>query len=157
MPIWDYYERYSPMITRAYDETDGRAYPRKNGFCIFDVPDFEPSGAPTCTLYYYQNAHSGTPGLVVTWMYQITSWPCDDNTFFWAAWNSDTTLATDSTHASNGWYKVPLTGAGCSVVAACAGSTIHAGWICPDSVDGTYTEVCGATSDYPPYIKVVYD
>lgn len=158
--IWDFYERYNPMITRAYDCYPGdqnRAYPRKNGFCIFSVPDFQTLGTPTCTLYYYQNAHSGTPGLAVTHMYQITTWPwSDNNTLFWAAWNSDTTIATDSTHASNGWYKVPLTSDGCLAVKGRANGSLIAGWICRDSVDGTYTEVCGATSDYPPYIKVVY-
>ena len=46
---------------------------------------------------------------------------------------------------------------GCVLVWGNAGSSLITGWICPDSVDDTYTEVWGATNDSPPYIKVVYD
>jgi hypothetical protein len=158
--IWDSYSRTYGTITRGYSESDGRANPRKNGFCIFNVPSFTPGNGTVlaCTLWYYQSAHNGTASLVVKWPQSITSWPpASDNTLFWAIWNSTDTIAVDTYHASdNTWYKVPLTSAGGMAVLARSGSSLVTGWVYPDSTNGTYADVSGVGAN-APYIKVWYE
>jgi hypothetical protein len=179
---WDYFEYYTPTITRAfyyyqlpvqppaYDTF--RAYPRKNGYCVFGIPGFNWTGdLPVCTLFYYQTAHNGSPDLRVNAWYP-TSWPPGgryNSTYFMAIWNSTDIVATDSAHASdNNWYGVPLTyWATCAIADSgsshyMAGDTARftTGWIYPSysvihGVNGWYADVSGS-GDYKPYIKVVY-
>lgn len=164
MPIWDYYVRTYGTITRGYYYYSYlqpyRAHPRKNGFCIFNVPSFTPRNGTVlaCTLWYYQSAHNGTASLVVKWPQSITSWPpASDNTLFWAIWNSTDTIAVDTYHAGDGtWYKVPLTSAGGMAVLECEGGSLVTGWVYPDSTNGTYADVSGVGAN-APYIKVWYE
>ena len=181
LTIWDYYTFNTYTITRAFDYyhtptqpplvDTSRAYPRKNGFCVFRIPPFDsPNGIPVCTLYYYQNSHSGSADLLVNAWFENIMWPPiyqgDRNTMFWAIWNSTDTVATDVTHANDDcWYKVPLSDWACQAIAD-SGATgdwtvFYTGWIYPSYManhgqDGWYTDVSGADA-IPPYIKVVYD
>ena len=171
--IWDSYSwSYGSPITRAYYDyysgQSSRAYPRKNGYCIFQVPHFTcPAGIPACTLYLYQTAHSGSASLKVTaWdMSGGTSWPpmgqSDMNSYFWAIWNG-TVIATDVAHTTdNCWYKVALSTAACGLIADSAaqqgGGRFNTGWVYPDSVDGTYTDVTGYDYYHAPFIRAWYD
>jgi len=182
LSIWDYYVWGYPTITRAFDYYQYptqppsydtmRAYPRKNGYCVFNIPGFNWSGdLPACTLYYYQSAHNGSPDLLVNaWV--PDNWPPgggNNQICFWRIWNSTDTVATDVTHANdNCWYKVPLTyWARCAIADSgsyhygAGGSAIfYTGWIYPSysashGVRDSYTDVSGS-SGYRPYIKVVY-
>jgi hypothetical protein len=76
--IWDRYEWHfqDSTITRAFyyatlplsppRPDTNRAYPRKNGYCVFSVPPFDcASQVPACTLYYYQVSHFRSPDLLV--------------------------------------------------------------------------------------------
>ena len=150
-------DSFSPVVRRGYNEYQNRPYPRQIGFCYFEGPAFS-SLSPTCTLFYYQKDHYGLPELEVRWAsYPLSGAPAE--TLFWYSWGSDTVVAYDSTHSSNAWYKVPFTLDGCAIVGQIAtggGGTLITGWVYPGSTDGVYTEVYGATSDYAPYIKVVY-
>jgi hypothetical protein len=147
------------VITRAYDcylGDEDRAWPRKVGFCHFSVPYFESPGAlRACTLYYHQKSHSGSANLLVN-MPPIVSWPGADSAVYWLIWNCTDTAATDITHTTDGWYKVPLTTDACAAIRDAAGDVFVTGWVYCDSVDGTYTEVDG-DGDYEPYIKVWYN
>jgi hypothetical protein len=174
--IWDSYSwSWASPITRAYDcypEDPDRAYPRKNGYCIFTVPHFVGGGGNpatcVCTLYYFQIAHNGSASLLVTaWEETGAGWPPssqqDRDDYFWAIWDGDV-IATDSTHATDScWYTIPLDSAACAAIAETAyaypsgGGRFHTGWVYPDSVDGTYTDVTGYDLDHPPFIRVVYD
>jgi hypothetical protein len=172
LAVWDYYDLAFFTITRAYNCYPGdpdRAYPRKNGFCIFQIPHFICLSTPACTLYYYQENHSGSASLLVnSWtLGELETWPPLDtnpvlNYLFWRICNSYDTVATDITHATDRcWYKVPLTAKACAAIrdsAAIQGSytLFHTGWVYRDSVDGTFTDVSGY-SDHPPFIRVVYD
>jgi hypothetical protein len=169
----------TPTITRAfyyYNVLDppapdtNRAYPRKNGYCVFNIPGFNWTGdLPVCTLFYYQSAHTGTPDLLVNAWYP-TSWPPGgryNSTYFMAIWNSTDIVATDSAHASdNNWYGVPPTYWGTCAIAdsgskyfALGGSALfYTGWKYPSYAvnhgqNGWYTDVSGNNA---PYIKVVY-
>ena len=147
----------SPTIRRGYYEYQNRPYPRQIGFAVFEVPEFDASGGvPDCTLYYYQSAHSGYPDLEVRDM-GITTAPSTAHDMFWGAWDSDVIIAEDSTHQASGWYKVALTSEGVDMIVelSSGGGTIWAGWVYDGTTNGIYTEVDGATSDNPPYIKVV--
>jgi hypothetical protein len=147
----------SPIIRRGYTEYQSRPYPRQIGFAVFHVPEFDASGGvPDCTLYYYQSAHSGSPDLEVRDM-GITTAPAIAETLYWRAWGSDVIMAYDDTHETNGWYKVALTSAGVDKVVELSliSGDIYTGWVYTGTTSGIYTEVDGATSDNPPYIKVV--
>jgi hypothetical protein len=151
-------DSFSPTIRRGYYEYQNRTYPRQIGFAVFAVPQFDAAGnIPTCTLYYYQSAHSGYPDLEVRDM-GITVANAVKETLYWRAWDSNVIVAYDATHWTNGWYKVALTSEGCGRILdkGTNGGNLYTGWVYPDSVDGIYTEVYGATSNYSPYIKVVY-
>jgi hypothetical protein len=179
--IWGWYEVHYATITRAFNYYQppldtNRAYPRRNGFCVFTIPHFDcPSGTPACTLYYYQESHYGSADLVVNgwrlpeeemvWPPWPAQWYYDD--MFWAIWNSTDTLATDSTHTNDDcWYKVPLTAEACEAIADSGAIEDHSvvlftGWIHPSyaanhGVDGWFTDVSGSGAN-PPFIKVVYD
>lgn len=160
LPIYDYYVRTYGTITRGYYESDSRAYPRKNGFCIFGVPDFTPSDGTiiACTLYYYQSAHNGSADLILKWVQGITSWPggIDDDSLYWRIWNSTDTMAVHAAQASDGWYKVALTIDGCMAVLACKGNYLFTGWVYPGYTNNTYADVSGAGAN-APYIKVWYE
>jgi len=176
--IWDSYSwSWASPITRAYHCYPGdpdRAYPRKNGYCIFTVPHFvDGSGNPAtcvCTLYYYQTGHSGSASLEVnTWEQSVgATWPpgsqTDCNYYFWAIWNSSDVIATDSTHAADScWYGIPLDSSACVAIAETAyaypngDGLFRTGWVYRDSVDGTYTDVAGYDYVHPPFIRVWYD
>jgi hypothetical protein len=151
-------DSFSPTIRRGYYEYQNRPYPRQIGFAVFAVPQFDSHGnIPTCTLYYYQRAHSGSPDLEVRWP-AIYLANAPKESLYWYSWNSNVIIATDSTHGTNGLCKVALTSEGCGKIVdiGTSGGNLYTGWVYPDSVDGIYTEVYGATSNYPPYIKVVY-
>jgi hypothetical protein len=151
-------DSFSPIIRRGYVEYQNRPYPRQIGFAVFQVPEFDASGgAPDCTLYYYQSAHSGSPDLEVRDMGSFSTPTVSKETLYWRAWNSDVVMAYDQTHQANGWYKVVLTSDGVNAVvtAGIDGGPIHTGWVYDGATSDIYTEVYGATSDYPPYIKVV--
>ncbi|MBN2466301.1 hypothetical protein JXD38_11835 [candidate division WOR-3 bacterium] len=157
--IWDYYSRTYGTITRGYFEYLSRAYPRKNGFCIFNVPSFTPSGGEVlaCTLYYYQSSHSGSADLVVKWLPSAESWPMDDlDSLYWLIWNGADTVAVDTYHASDTWYKIPFTSAGRAAMFACIGGSFVTGWVYPGSSNGTYADVSGVGAN-APYIKVWYE
>jgi hypothetical protein len=164
LPIYDDDDIDFGTITRAYDCYPGdpdRAYPRKNGYCVFSVPDFESPGmVPVCTLVYYQTGHSGSADLLANWVTPEFGWPDplnDIEDFYWAISSSTDTAGTDVTHANdNTWYKVPLTLAAGAAIHYAAGGFFIMGWVYPDSADGTYTDVAGVGA-YAPYIKVVYD
>ena len=147
----------SPTIRRGYVEYQNRPYPRQIGFSVFHVPEFDASGgAPDCTLYYYQSAHSGYPDLEVRDAEIGLANPIRD-TMYWRAWGSDVIIAEDSTHANNGWYKVALTSAGVDKIVelSLTSGDIYTGWVYDGLTSDIYTEVYGATSGYEPYIKVV--
>jgi hypothetical protein len=165
-----YYWR-PPFDPPLYDTS--RAYPRKNGYCAFNIPGFNWTGdLPACTLFYYQSAHNGTPDLLVNaWLpFGINTNPPADgaaDSCFWRIWRSTDTVAWDSTRAVDGnWYKVPLSYWGTCAVAdsgskyyAVGGSALfYTGWKYPSYAanhgqTGWYTDVSG---DNAPYIKVVY-
>jgi hypothetical protein len=173
---YDFYSwSWGSPITRAYDcydEDPDWAWPRKNGFAIFTVPHFLGEGGNpatcVCTLYYYQIAHYGSADLLVTtWEETGATWPPmgqgDRDHYFWAIWYGDV-IATDSTHATDScWYTIPLDSAACAAIAETAyaypygGGRFHTGWVYPDSVDDTYTDVTGYDLDHPPFIRVWYD
>lgn len=161
LAIWDYYVRTTPTIKRGYTEVNGRACPRMNGFCTFEVPYHDPmSGAPSCELHYYQSAHNGFADLRVNWLYDITYWNPSDNDLFWAIWNDTVIVATDNAQSDDGWHTVALTGSGNSRVGLIAanspsGGTLLTGWSYRNSVDGTYADVTGS-GQYAPYIVAVY-
>ena len=162
-------------ITRAYDDGDYGPYPRKIGVSVFKIPPFDgSSGIPACTLYYYQDAHSGDADLLVnSWWFESMSWPPYPsqpyyNAMFLAIWNSTDTVATDSTRTNDDdWYKVPLTTAACAAIADSAtyyyeyhegdSCTFYMGWVYGGTEDEYYTDVSGTYASNPPYIKVVYE
>lgn len=164
-----YYYRY-PVDPPLYDTS--RAYPRKNGYCVFNIPGFNWKGdLPVCSLFYYQSAHNGTPDLLVNaWVPSVYYWPPPasyPDSSFWRIWRSTDTVATDSTHTNDGnWYGVPLSYWGTCAVAdsgskyfAVGGSALfYTGWKYPSYAvnhgqNGWYTDVSGGNA---PYIKVVY-
>ena len=153
----EYYVRTIPLIKRGYTDSAGLQHPRMNGFCTFDVPEFEsPSMAPVCTLFYYQSAHNGSADLRVNYLYDIPRWNPTDGALFWAAWDDTLIVATDVAQGTDGWHKVALTGAGCGKVLERGGLTMLTGWTYRGSTSGTYADATGS-GDNAPYIKVVYD
>jgi len=149
-----------PTITRAYTVYQSRPYPRKTGYTVFHVDEFDGStGVVVCTLYYYQSAHYGTPNLELRYINPGTGTPSAHD-LFWGAWDSNILLASDSTHDQNGWYAVPLTAEAVDTICAMGGSPrygadLYTGWVYPGYTSGIHTDVDGAGSDYPPYIKIV--
>jgi hypothetical protein len=165
-------------IRRAYDcypRDPDRAWPRKNGYCIFTVPHFTTVGGGqatcVCTLYYYQTGHSGSASLSVTsWGSQTgADWPPasqqDRSSYYWAIANG-VVIATDNAHATDScWYKIPLSTAACAAIAETSfvyqdgDGLFRTGWVYPDSVNGTYTDVRGhdGYSNHAPFIRVWYD
>jgi hypothetical protein len=133
-------DSFSPIIRRGYYEYQNRAFPRQIGFCHFDVPSFS-SSSPSCTLFYYQKAHSGSPDLEVRWVpYGVSGVPRES--LYWESWDSDLILASGATRPQNTWYAVPLTDDGCAKVRAIAaggGGTLITGWVYPGDEDGIYT------------------
>jgi hypothetical protein len=187
LAIWDgySYNPYDSTIRRAFNYYPNptnpptydtmRAYPRKNGHCVFRIPGFDANGLPACTLFYYQSAHIGSADLVVKTFLPKDHWPPlymipDFQEDFWREWNSTDTVATDSTRTSDGyWYKVPLTDWACQAIADSGAeyygtenwANFYTGWIYPSynpshGASGSYTDVSGS-SGYAPYIKVVYE
>ncbi len=186
--IWDFYvwDYQDPTITRAFyyyplpisppRPDTNRAYPRKNGYCVFSIPPFDcPSQVPACTLYYHQVSHSGTPDLLVN-AWHPDAWPpsgANSQTCFWRIWDSADTVATDSTRTNDGcWYTAPLSDWACEVIADSGAwyyendpdgkALFYTGWVIPSyaanhGCDSSYTDVSGGTGDYAPYIKVVYE
>ena len=175
--LYDHYDFDWGTITRAHDYLPLRppliTWPHKNGFCLFTIPHFEASGGiVACTLYYFQTAHSGSASLLVngwTWG-QVASWPpsCPPtdsflNLLYWQIWNSNDTVATDSTHATDdSCYKIALDDAVSAAIADSAaaqgGGLLKTGWVYRGSEDGTYTDVSGYDGyDHEPYIKIWYD
>lgn len=161
---YDDYDLVFGTVTRAFDCYPGdpdRAYPRKNGYCVFTVPDFESPGmVPVCTRFYYQTAHSGSADLFLNWVTDPMGWPSvlsDTEDFYWALSDTTDTAGVDEAHASdNQWYKVPLTPAAGGAIHAAAGGFFIMGWVYPDAEDGTYASVAGV-GNYSPRIKVVYE
>jgi hypothetical protein len=162
-------------IRRAYNcypRDPDRAWPRKNGYCIFTVPHFTTVGGGqatcVCTLYYYQISHSGSASLSVTsWSQTGASWPPasqqDRSSYYWAIANG-VVIATDNAHATDScWYKIPLSTAACAAIAETSfvyqdgDGLFRTGWVYPDSVDGTFTDVTGYDYNHPPFIRVWYD
>jgi len=155
-----WFERINPVIRRGHTTVNGLPYPHQHGFCIFEVPSFSSPGmVPVCTLFYYQRAHSGSADLdVVRSTYAL--WEGEDDDFYWSISNSTFHIAGDVAQANNGWHSVPLLSSGIQIVDSLGetgGGTLVTGWKYTGSTSGTYAEVDGATNDYPPYIKVVYD
>jgi len=157
--IYDFYVRTTPLIERGYTEIQDRARPRMNGFSTFEVPyHSDAGGIPSCTLHYYQAAHSGSADLRVNYLYDITYWSPSDNDLFWAAWNDTITIATDDAQSTDGWHTVALTLAGNTQVgtmAASGGGNLITGWTYRDSVSGTYADVTGSGQN-APFIVAVY-
>jgi hypothetical protein len=158
-------------ITRSYYSGEYGAYPRELGACVFTIPAFDCSGTPYCTLYYYQDAHSGNADLLVNawWIDPSFYWPpypsqASYYEMFMTIWNSTDTVATDVTHEDDDcWYAVPLSDWACEAIAESAeaylpnGScSFFTGWVYSGTSDGTYTDVSGTYASNPPYIKVVY-
>jgi hypothetical protein len=165
------YDWHDDTIRVGYIENSGRAYPRSNGICVFEIPPFEsPDEIPTCTLYYYQLSHT-EPGedesFLVNWWDVGIHWPLvlysDRYGTFWTIWNSTDTVATDVIHEDDGWQKVPLHLEACALIAdsGATGDTTRffTGWVYHGSVDGADTYVAGYEneSNLQPFIKVVYD
>jgi hypothetical protein len=167
-----------PTITRAFygynvlvppNPDTNRAYPRKNGFCRFNIPGFNWKGdLPVCSLFYYQSAHNGSPNLLVNAWLPYGAWgPPNNDSSFWRIWRSTDTVATDSAHTNDGsWYGVPLSyWATCAIADsgskydALGGSALFfTGWVYPSpnanqGKDGWYADVSAGNA---PYIKVVY-
>lgn len=178
--VWEWYTYTNGTIKRAFNYYQppldtNCAYPRSNGHCVFKIPGFlSMGGTPACTLFYYQTAHSGSAGLAVTAWWEVIRWPPvyeeDQQTAFWAEWNSTDTVATDSTRATdNCWYAIPLSNWAIGAIVD-SGATyygtenyafFYTGWVYPTYManhgeDGWYTDVSGS-SGYAPYIKVVYE
>jgi len=152
-----YYTRSNPLIRRAFTDSAGLAHPLTNGFCAFEVPDFDSHGnIPSCTLHYYQSSHSGSADLRINHLSSITSWNPSDEDLFWAAWDDEPIMATDVAQGTDGWHTVPLTAEGCGVVFACAGEKLYAGWTYRGGVSGTYANVTGSGAN-APFIIIVYD
>ncbi|MBM3332456.1 hypothetical protein FJY68_11525 [candidate division WOR-3 bacterium] len=158
------------MITRAFyrysQQHPDWPYPRQIGVCQFKIPPFDcPSGIPACTLYYYQESHSGDADLLFNAWYADVQWPPQPAgyyTIYMAIWNSTDTLATDSTRANDDcWYKVPLRLSACAAIAdsGATGDTtvLLTGWVYSGTENGYYTDVSGTYASNPPYIKIVYD
>jgi len=174
--LYDHYDFGWGTITRAHYYLPLRppliTWPHKNGFCIFTIPHFEATGGiVACTLYYFQSAHSGSASLLVnSWPWgQMAAWPPSPptdsvlNLLYWKIWNSNDTVATDSTHATDGcWYKVPLTPEAYTAIADTAAAYqvygfFKTGWVYRGAVDGTFTDVTGYDLDHPPFIRIWYD
>lgn len=174
--LYDHYGLSWYTITRAHYlapvSPPRIAWPHKNGFCVFTVPHFVAAGGVVaCTLYYYQADHSGSASLLVnSWVDTLESWPPTQydttalNILYWEIWNSNDTVATDITHATDGcWYKVAVSPAAAAAIADTAAAYqdygfFRTGWVYRDSVDGTYTDVSGYDGNgYEPYIKIWYD
>ena len=149
-------DSFSPTIKRGYYEYQRRPYPRYIGYAVFGVPEFDGStGVVVCTLCYYQSAHSGSPNLSFRDI-GITMAPASKHALYWGAWDSNVIMATDNTHAQNGWYKVALSAGVDSIIAlgARGGGNLYTGWVYTGT-DNIWTEVYGANSGHSPFIKVV--
>jgi len=169
---WHYSWSYGDPIRRAYDCSGNppRAYPRKDGYRVFNIPYFVSTEVPSCTLCYYQTAHNGSASLLVNTWQPDGDWPPGTTWYnydFWAIENSTNTVATDIAHATDGcWYKVPLTYAACTAIRETSlvygpdgGGQFWTGWVYRGSVNGTYTDVRGydGSDNHAPFIRVVYD
>jgi hypothetical protein len=169
--LYDHYG-FGWTITRAHYYLPLRppliTWPHKSGYCIFTVPYFDASGGiVACTLYYYQTAHSGSASLLVnSWTNPLASWPPSPqndstlNLVYWQIWNSNDTVATDITHATDdSCYKLALDGAVAAAIADTAAAHpyddgwYHTGWVYRGSQDGTYTDVAGYDDGHEPYIE----
>ena len=160
MTVDSAHQAYFDKIRRGYSVKDGRWYPRMNGFCTFTVPNFANglTPTPTCSLIYYQSAHSGSADLLVDWLYDIKHWAAIENydSVFWAAWDDqDSIITTDGAQSSNGWRRVPLTYWACNKIRDLGsepnGAPLITGWVYTGSTDGTYADVSLVDT-----IKVVY-
>jgi len=153
--------RFYGDIKWGYKEVSGRAWPRTDGFCHFEVPYINlDQSVPTCTLFYYQKGHLDYPNVYVKWLYTVEDWPGDAEELFWAIQNSDNdSMITNSiTYQQNGLHSVALLPFGNQLVARFAnagGGYLITGWEYPGSSYDYWTSVAGV-GDSSPYIKICY-
>ena len=148
-------------ITRAYTGRRYGPYPRQVGVGVFQIPSFNSSsGMPACTLEYCQCAHSGSADLLVNAHVLQGLWPGYPENMYNLIMSNTDTVATDSTHASDGWYKVPLSAWACQAIAdsgaAGGAAEFYTGWVYFGTTDGDSTKVSGLSTGDDPFIKVDY-
>ncbi|GEM_PF-1286946 len=160
--INSYYDTCYDVIRRGYTDSAGLQHPRMNGFCTFEVPDFQADteAAPVvCSLIYYQSAHYGSADLRVTWLDQIITAPYDYVEVFWNAWEGSYQIAEASAQ-DEGRHALLLSDDAADSIAALGarggGSSYITGWTYTGSVSGTYADVI-CRGDSAPRIKVIYD